>query len=177
MDGVLVNFHKHACPLFGIAYPKNSVLGWNWLFERAGVGIDEFLSRVDSTAGFWEGLDAFPWTSDLMQVLDVVNPDWGIMTAGTHDPRSWAGKAAWVSRHLQASGLYRLVVMHGQKGKIGGCGDVLIDDSYDQCVAWNHAGGKAFHWVEYSEDLSGPAMEQVGRLKMLITQWSGSEGG
>ena len=168
MDGVLVNFHKHACPLFSIEYPKQSVLGWDWLYNLCGIPIEEWLGRMDDTPGFWENLEPYPWTTDLIQFLDSGYPNWAVLTMATQDPRSWAGKAAWVKRYLPVRGMYRLIMSHGSKGRFAQPGDVLIDDSYNQCAAWREAGGKAFHWVEYTDDFTERANEQLVLVKKFI---------
>ena len=122
---------------------------------------------LKSNPELWDRAEPFPWTSDLVQLLDVKTPHWCILTKATHDPVCWSSKVKWVDRYLSPSALSKLIIVGGPKSQLASKGDVLIDDAFHNVTTWRNAGGVAFHWVEYSEDLTDLAALQlvdVGKL-------------
>ena len=168
MDGVLVNFDKHACKAHGVVYPSNTVLGHSWLYDQLGCTVDHFLDTVDQTPDFWQNLEPYPWTAALIQFLDIEFPDWRILSGGTHNGASWGGKVDWVRKHLQLPGLEKLNLVYGaRKSHLCRPGDILIDDHVLNCNEWLAAGGRVFQWIAYSEDCPH-ALEQLERLKAFL---------
>ena len=168
MDNVLVNFHKVTAPVFNLPYPSKTVLGYEWLLQAAKLTPEEVLSVMKSHPRIWEEAEPFPWTADLIQLLDVKTPHWLLLTTATHDPACWSGKVKWVERYLSSAALNKLVIVGGPKSQLAGRGDVLVDDAYHNVAAWREAGGAAYHWVEYSEDMTELAAKQVIDLSTFL---------
>ena len=90
-------------------------------------------------AGFWKGLDLYPWAMELYQRCSAVAPV-VLLTSPSKDPSSYAGKAAWVQRHF---GLDADLLIGSCKHRVAHPGAVLIDDSPKNCAAFIEAGGHA----------------------------------
>ncbi len=173
LDGVMANFHRGACPLFQVPYPRQSVLHFEWLFNQTGTTVEDFLGRIDATPGFWEKLEPFPWLPELIQILDTACPNWQILTFATQDPVSWQGKAAWVKRVLGADSIRRLVMIHGDKERLASPDALLVDDHRRWCQNWKASGGlDAFHWIEYTEDHQEMWSLQLARLRDFLSQFT-----
>lgn len=174
MDGVLVNFNKAFAPAFGVGYPSQQVMGHSWLLESADVTLPHFFRVLEDNSHLWESAEPYPWTSKLIQMLDLKVPDWMIMTTATHDPGCWAGKVRWIKRYLTTSALERTVIVGGViKARLASRGDVLVDDRIENVESWNAAGGVGFRWIEYGEGLTQLAETQINNLGFLLDQHLG----
>jgi hypothetical protein len=175
MDGVLVNFNKAFAPAFGLDYPSQGVMDHSWLFRiRTSLFPNSSTCwRVIRICG--NSAEPYPWTSKLIQLLDLKVPDWMILTAATHDPGCWAGKAKWIKRYFTTSVLERTVVVGGNiKARLASRGDILIDDRFENVESWIAAGGVGVQWVDYGEDLKVLAETQISNLGHLIDQHLGN---
>jgi 5'(3')-deoxyribonucleotidase len=171
-DGVLANFNKAFAPAFGLTYPSRTVLHHEWLMNTAGVSVSEFFRIVETHSYLWENAEPYPWTSEMVQVLDLAVPDWMILTSATHDPDCWSGKVKWFKRYLTDSLIDRVVMIGGRKHRIASKGDLLIDDHYENIEAWRAAGGVAIHWIDYTDDLEELARKQIEQLTQVLDNYS-----
>ncbi len=171
MDGVLVNLNKAAASTFGLKYPSNSVLGHDWLLANSKTSVPEFLDRLEANPHLWEQAEPYPWTSKIVQMLDLKTPQWMILTSATHAPACWSGKVKWIRRYLTDDAVFRVIMVGGQdKARLASRGDLLIDDKFENVKHWNAAGGVGFHWIDYSEDLLELVENQLGKLNGAIDQ-------
>lgn len=169
MDCVLVDFNRAVCPVFGLDYPAQSVLTWDWSYQQSGLSVDAYIDQLGQDPKFWSDMHPCVWMPELVQILDHLAPEWHILTAATQEPSSWHGKADWVRRYFREKGMYRLVMLHGDKQRIASRDSILIDDRVDHCMRWREAGGIAFHWVEFTRDHREMWEPQLERLRQFLT--------
>jgi hypothetical protein len=175
MDGVLVNFNKAFAPAFGLDYPSLGVMDHSWLLSNSNVTLPHFFDLLACNSHLWESAEPYPWTAKLIQLLDLKVPDWMILTAATHDPDCWSGKAKWITRYFTESVLKRTVIVGGNiKARLASRGDILIDDRFENVESWIAAGGVGVQWVDYGEDLKVLAETQISNLGHLIDQHLGN---
>lgn len=169
MDGVLANFNKAGCQTFGVEYPKRSRLWHTWLRDQSGISQSEWFEIMANDPKIWDRIEPFPWTSTLVQCLDVHAPGWKILSSATHDPACWSSKARWVMQRLfPITSLHRLVLVGGRKFELASRGDVLIDDWQENIESWKAAGGVAFKWDEFTEDMEETANQQIDSLREFL---------
>lgn len=146
-----------------------SRLGHTWLYDQAGLTLEPWFERLLNDPSIWDRIEAYPWTPALVQCLDVHAPGWKILSVGIHDPYCWSSKVTWVMKRLfPVTDLHRLVLVGGRKYDLAQRGDVLIDDSEDNLSAWQKAGGDVFSWVEFTDDWSEEAAQQIERLRLFL---------
>lgn len=173
-DGVLANFNKAFAPAFGLEYPTKTVLYHDWPMQASNTAsASEFYRICERHPTLWESAEPYPWTSAIIQVLDLKDPEWMILTSATHDPECWSGKVKWFTHHLTESSLNKLVMVSGRKWRIASKGDILIDDRYENVEGWREAGGVAYHWIDYTEDLTELARDQIDRLSSFLDEQLG----
>jgi hypothetical protein len=164
LDGVLANWHKSACEVFGVPYPTRTVLYRDWIAETTKLPINKLLDQTDDVPSFWKDMELLPVAPRLISYLDVNFPDWHFLTHPTLSSVSWGGKAAWVRKYFGNDGMRRLVMMGGKKSLFADRYSVLIDDTRKIIDEWTAAGGLAFHWVEYTSDWKEAHETQLIRL-------------
>lgn len=174
MDGVLANFNKATCRLFGLTYPTRSRLWHTWLQDESGVSLERWFSTMAADPGVWDRIEPFPWTPKLVQCLDIYAPDWKILSATTQDPRCWSAKAAWVIKQLfPVASLHRLILVGGRKYELAQRGDVLVDDHSENVEQWRVRGGEAFKWTEWTDDMPEEADRQIEELRQFLISRKG----
>ncbi len=172
-DGVLINFNKAFAPAFNLEYPRKTVLFHSWLMDTASVSVPDFFRIGEAHSYLWEKAEPYPWTARLVQVLDLAVPEWMILTSATHDPESWSGKVKCYKKHFTDSIVDKLIVIGGNKARVASKGDILVDDHYTNVEAWRAAGGVAFHWIDYTEDLTEMAADQITQLSSFLDEHLG----
>lgn len=171
MDGVLANFNKAGAATFGIPYPKKSRLRHTWLQDESGVSLSRWFEIMENDPLIWERIETFPWTPALVQCLDIHAPGWKILSSATYDPPCWSGKAKWVQKRLfPIAHMHRLVLVGGRKFDLASPGDVLVDDWDENINQWQLAGGSAFKWDEFTEDMEEHALDQIERLRDFLSK-------
>ena len=120
-------------------------------------------------AGFWKGLDLYPWAMELYQRCSAVAPV-VLLTSPSKDPSSYAGKAAWVQRHFPDAEH----LIGSCKHRVAHPGAVLIDDSPKNCAAFREAGGHAILFPGVGNDLhaliAGHRVAYVARALQVIVE-------
>lgn len=174
MDGVLANFNKATCKLFGLTYPTRSRLHHTWVRDESGVSLDRWFDSMAADPDVWDRIEPFPWTPKLVQCLDIHAPEWKILSAATQDPRCWSSKAAWVTKRLfPVANLHRFILVGGRKYELAQRGDVLIDDYDENVEQWRLRGGEAFKWIEWTDDMTEEADRQIEELRRFLISRKG----
>lgn len=135
MDGVLCDFVGHACALHGRpelvgawpagAYDMHTVLG---------VSSGAFWRKISATPDFWRTIPPYPWYLDLFALVREYGYMPVIATAPSLDPRTAAGKVAWIQEKLGTD--FRNYFIGAKKHMLAAPGRVLIDDSEHQIDAF-----------------------------------------
>lgn len=140
MDGVIVNFPKGVEKVLAVDL---SELDRYEIDEYLGISTSEFWKAIDEVETFWEDLEPYPWTIDLIEMLlEVSNGNLTIATSPSADPHCACQKLKWIQKHLPAQ-LYRKVLIGPQKHLLAAPGRVLIDDSPEKTSRFQQAGGIA----------------------------------
>jgi hypothetical protein len=101
---------------------------------------DEFWLPIhNGTEKFWEDLEPYPWTQDLLKIVRKADPDFFICTKPSTCPASLAGKMSWLQRHV--SPVIKNYIMAPQKWPLAQPGRLLIDDSDENCQGFAEHGG------------------------------------
>lgn len=164
MDGVTVNWTLGMCRANNLPYPKNAKL--------KPYGLAEFLTRKQIDAAhtpieFWTGLPSYPWTSPLIDLVDITCPHWQFLTKACVSPWSYSGKALWIESYCSQHSK-RLIICRGSKALVGKPGDILIDDHPENIGEWNKMGGIGFRWEEMTPD--SDYTEQFQNLKQFLLE-------
>ena len=169
LDGVLVDFNKAACQTLGIAYPQQTVLHRDWLNDQfPDLSLTKLFDRLHENPRFWQDMPPTDLCSHMVAFLDEYVSDWGIMTSAWRHPACYAGKYEWVSKNLGRKAVGRMVIVSGTKERLTSPTAHLTDDTRANVDKWINAGGKAFHWVEYSQDMQSALAVQFQNWKAEI---------
>ena len=128
LDGVLADFVGAALELHGRPDVLDNWPPGEWNISAVlGVSSGEFWKALDRQgAGFWESLEPFPWTFELLDTIGKVAP-FTILTCPSLDPGCLDGKVRWLHRHLGRS--FRDFLIGPSKHLLARPEFVLIDDS------------------------------------------------
>ena len=112
MDGVVVDFVGGLHRALGVEYNHKDYpyeASKYDMFEdlcartNGKVSMDNLYSACDNAA-FWSGLDWDPMGEDICDTIAEVTKDWKnsvcICTSPMPKPDAWAGKVAWLNKHL-----------------------------------------------------------------------------
>lgn len=94
-----------------------------------------------TTAGFWRDLALTPWSSDLVEILESRFGKVCLLTGAVRDPSCAAGKAEWIRAHFPGRPWF--VGPSWAKPILAIRERWLVDDSDENCEAWEAAGGRA----------------------------------
>lgn len=183
LDGVLVNFHKRAFPIWKCSpsledYPIEC--GWDILdalnFQRKKRGFKkvepkQFWNRFDTH--FWATLPWYRHAKNFLKSLeDIVGQENIILcTSAAYDSSCAAGKVEWITRELPA---YRRQYFIGcQKFRLAKPDVLLIDDADHNVLDFREHDGKAVlfprPWNWYKDARSQEPYEQALELVELLT--------
>ncbi len=144
MDGVLANFVQACIDLTGARVTHDQVSSWN-LGDHLGVPMAELWRQIDREGHlFWKNLKGYPWTTELAMLCGSSAPRCSILTATSDRPHAVAGKALWLDGRTYGGFPVTYVGNSRHKAMFARTrGDVLIDDSNENCEDWARCGGTA----------------------------------
>lgn len=155
MDGVLCSFTQGVLALFGHPDPvkgEYDIEGWDGIHgeinryrpDFAHVTHDQVMDAVrDEGHQFWSRLVPYPWTYDLIAVIEDSGTPYNLLT--THaGGESAMGKVQWVRRYLPH--LEKKMILTREKWHCAKPGRVLIDDHHRNIDDWETQGGHAILW-------------------------------
>ena len=137
MDGVLTDFRRSVCEIFGRDDPSNFWLFWkNW--EGVSSNDVDAVCNVD----FWANLH---WTSDGLDIFKAVFEkfpnDIYLLTTPMPNIESYTGKALWVDKCIPVWN-NRLIITQAPKSLLAGSDTLLIDDKDENIEEFVAAGGQ-----------------------------------
>lgn len=137
MDGVIVDFVGGASRLFGTDLTKHP----DWGIEKAlGITERQFWKKIDEAGEeFWEDLDEYPWTEELLLVLG--EHSFIISTSPSLHPNSTAGKVRWLKKKFGYGFTNYMIGKH--KYLMAKSGLTLIDDKDRNVEQFLYEGGSA----------------------------------
>lgn len=139
MDGVLVDFVRGAFAMHKIAIPYAEVT-WNF-YQQAGIAEADFWRPLDFH--FWATLS---WTPTGRVFLDSLISRYGeericFCTSPCDTIGSVEGKIEWLRRNVPRKMARNFMITPVKQ--FAAKGNLLIDDSPHNCVAFKKAGGEA----------------------------------
>ena len=110
----------------------------NWELRNKLLGRDRMNATMSSDVRFWENLQPFPWTREL---LDAVSGcyDIAFLTKPSDFPAAYTGKMRWCKRHYPGIDL----VFCNNKEVVAARDKFLIDDDSRQVDNFQRFGGHA----------------------------------
>lgn len=152
MDGVLANFVQACIDLMGVEIIHTvgapvlheQVTSWD-LHKHLGISSGELWRRIDQQGHlFWKNLHGYPWSNELALLCGTSAPRCSILTSTSGRPQAVAGKAFWLEGRIYGRIPATYVTTAEHKSMFArGPGDVLIDDSDENCEDWARCGGTA----------------------------------
>jgi FMN phosphatase YigB (HAD superfamily) len=142
LDGVLCDFVGGALLAHGVPWHFIPAPGQWDLASQLGLTPNQFWDPLQGF-DFWANLAP---TDDCAGILTAVESRFGtdpvyLLTSPAHSSGCYAGKFAWVKRHLPAYLSRLLLVPAVSKPVLAGPGSLLIDDSDANVAAFRQAGG------------------------------------
>jgi 5'(3')-deoxyribonucleotidase len=129
MDGCICNWLGGVCKVFNKDYEQilaNWTLGSFGVDKELGISEDEMWDEINKNETFWEDLEPYPHTQELLSLLKSYGSIY-ICTAPSRNPACAAGKMKWLQKHLPEIG--RDFVITPQKWLLAKHGTVLVDDT------------------------------------------------
>lgn len=143
LDGVLGNFCKRACNLFGIDH-IDSHRNVNCVSQYIGVDKDYFWNQIDKAGHrFWEEIEPYPWFEDLISLVHRFDKNFFILTAPSKDSDSHKGKKLWIEKHFGKKFNRYVFCKAKYKYKLSfEPNSILIDDHLENIDDWNNNQNK-----------------------------------
>lgn len=172
-DGVIVNAAAGASEFLNKKDEFHNCKD-NLRFEsRFNVSRNELNQKCFYNQVYWECLQAYSWSSDLIKTILQNTDNLIILTKSSMHGGSAAGKFNWFLTYFPEH-INRLRICFGDKYR--DCGgskyDLLIDDDLRNISPWATDGGSTFWWEEVLDDEIGReiAAQRISLLdKMLDT--------
>ena len=167
IDGVLANWTKSVAFINGVVYQRNKIYRSYELDTQIG---RELIDKAMYTPGFWLNLEKFPWSDELVHLVDITCPTWRFLTKANNDAQCYGNKAVWLE-NAYPQYVERLVICRGEKTFACKPGDILIDDHPTNVKEWNNAGGQGYHWLEMGDEFDyHPQMNNL--RKFLLEKYN-----
>ena len=140
MDGVLTDFHE-AFEMEVGRQPKD--------YENT-FGQDRLFDRIAMIINFWVDM---PWTEDGKELWNYIKKHKPkiLTTPAYSDEECKPGKTAWVQREIEG---YVPIIFETQKEKYAEPSAILIDDTEENTLAFNLAGGTAIHHKDAKQTIA-----------------------
>lgn len=142
LDGVNCNFLKRAGEVHGV--DLQDIDDWD-IAKYLGISSAEFWKPIEEDGeSFWENLELFPWTLDLVEYLHSISDELYICTSPSRDPKCLSGKAKWIKNNLGHFKYLRSehVIYTNKKYLLAAPNTVLVDDSTKNVELFTAHGGK-----------------------------------
>lgn len=141
MDGVLVDFRRGVCEVFGLSGNPEK-----WCFWEDWPNVTSEMVNAICTQEFWRTLNfthdgqviLYGWVG-LMQKFDDIT----LLTMPMPNPGSWSGKYLWVEENMPAKFMNNIIMLQGSKAQLAGPDILLIDDKDENVEKFRAAGGQA----------------------------------
>lgn len=176
MDGVICDFVGSAARLH-CRQADELVSEWPaGVFDIChvlGVSATQFWSRVDRAGeAFWTYLNDYPWTSQLIELVQGHDEGFVISTSPSRSHHSSAGKVRWLQMKFGMP--FRSYMLGEQKHLLAKPGAVLIDDNEASVLKFRDHGGEAIlfpqPWNSLGrvDDPVGYVSDELNRLCGLV---------
>jgi len=143
LDGVLTNWEKGVCDLFGLDYGQ-TIDEWppgEFGIEHAiGISEDEIWEKIHGVGeSWWAGLEEYPWARMLYGGCCEI-ADTYFVTSPSQHPSSLSGKLTWMQK-FTGQDKFRNYMVGPKKYLCARPDQVLIDDSDKNINQFRERGG------------------------------------
>jgi 5'(3')-deoxyribonucleotidase len=178
VDEVLAAWVQSAVKLLG--FEQESVVGlwakhdprpWDVL-TVIGVPRNEAWRKIDAAgAEFWSEIDPYPWAHELISLCESYAPT-TLLTSGSENPSSYAGKAEWINKHLGKS-FPRAIC--NDKWRFAHPGALLIDDRPKNCELFREAPrqGNAILFPSFGNENHAMTQDPLPYIKGMLRLYFG----
>lgn len=144
VDGVLADYTRAALRVHDAEHLLTDwPRGERDLPTVLGISRTQFWQKIDDRgASFWEGLEPYPWFSEVIAYVASVAP-FTLLTASTLSPECASGKVKWIYHWFpkQKGKRFTNFLIGHQKGLLAAPRRVLIDDAEHYITSFEQAGG------------------------------------
>lgn len=164
MDSVLFNCTKGFATKFNLELPKKSYMKYGHYDKYWTTENRELLDYE-----FWRNLELYPWSLDIVKLVEKYDPDFRLLTACIRNEGCYSGKYTSVKQKLGDKYADKLITCYKDKTFAAANKNcILIDDKESNCVDWIKAGGTAYQWEERTEDMIEDSIEELGDLDFFL---------
>ena len=101
LDGVLGDFCKSACRLFGKEHIE-SERKIGCVSDYIGVSINKFWREIDLAGeDFWANIEPYPYFDDIVKLISKYDNNFIVLTSPSKHPTSYSGKKLWMNKYLK----------------------------------------------------------------------------
>lgn len=165
LDGVIVNFTKGFAQKAKVALPPKSYLEYGHMEKVLGKRVWTYKLDYD----FWINLDPYPWSNDLVDLVESYDKDFRFLSAAVYDQGAWSGKYQWLKNHFGQKYTKKLIICISDKSFAArDKKSILIDDRDKNIKNFIAAGGSAITWKERTEDMLEETRRDLSSLESEI---------
>lgn len=167
MDGVLVDFRRGVCEVFGRDDPST-----NWEFWENWEGVTTNDVNAKCHNYFWKYLD---WTYDGPEIEQAIrdkfnNENVYLLTTPMLNTGSGTGKLQWIKWHMPW--VYsRTIISYAPKSLLAGPDTLLIDDKDENIAEFVAAGGRGILVPRLWNELRGWANDALQVVKNSLEEF------
>ena len=169
LDDVLVDFRGGAIRLHGWDPADCRPEMWD-MCESRGVTQEDFWKPIDEAGeDFWYLLQPHPWIHEVIELVERhVGEEWYIVTSPSRHVSSYVGKLKWVKAWFGAQFDRMIPMTH--KHLLADYDRVLIDDSPDNILEFNNAGGIGILFPNVGNSLHEQAHSPMDHVEEILTR-------
>jgi len=141
MDGVIADFVKRSIEVCHLPVTSEMIGKWDYFDEY--MSAKEFWGYIDNHEGFWENLELFPWSHELVDMCKSYGHVYYASAPALHH-NCCEGKIKWLRSHGFMDNNKNEYMFGPEKWLMARRGRVLIDDSPKNIKNFNYAGGNGY---------------------------------
>lgn len=107
---------------------------------------------------WWEDLEKFPWTDELLDLVKKESDEYSILTSPSRNAQCASGKVNWMQKHWGKEFNSYFIGKH--KHLCANPRTLLIDDSEKKVKKFREAGGHAFLWPHPLKIIDGDLKQE-----------------
>jgi len=146
MDGVIANFIKKLLEVHNrldlLSLYQQERFPTDWFLGGKLGSEDDIWFPVDFDGqAFWEDIEPYPWMQDVLDMVNQYSDEWYICTHARNTVDSYAGKVAWLHKHLGVE--FKNIIATKHKHLLAKPDTILLDDNDINCERFRLHGGDA----------------------------------
>lgn len=163
LDGVIAQFVNQSKKVHN---RTDEATCWDY-YKAWGITTTEFWKKIDADEFFWENIEKYSWTDELVDLVKSVDPKYTVLTSPHNHPNSYKGKCTWIKEVLKIDPPKR-AILTAIKEDCAKPNRVLIDDSNDNCEKFIAAGGQAILFPQLWNNNDHLVSNRVGYVRAAL---------